>query len=47
MGEIATPLGETYEIRACEACVVAMEEERRRWAERRGHGYLPGGLGAA
>lgn len=45
IGKITAPNGDRYVVRACEACVVAMEEERRRWAERRGHGYQPGSIG--
>jgi len=43
--EIVTPRGEKYELSACGSCVLAMEEERRRFAERRGRAYDPGGLG--
>ncbi|MGW0032144.1 hypothetical protein ACWDXD_20240 [Streptomyces sp. NPDC003314] len=43
--EIVTPGGELYELSSCGACVLVMEEERRRFAERRGRTYEPGSLG--
>ncbi|MFV8127564.1 hypothetical protein [Streptomyces syringium] len=43
---IDTPIGDRYEIRGCQLCVLVLEEERRRYAERRGEGYAPGHLGA-
>lgn len=43
--EIVTPRGESYELSACGECVLAMEEERRRHAERRGLHYEAGSLG--
>lgn len=43
--EINTPRGERYDLSACGACVLDLEEERRRYAERRGRTYEPGGLG--
>ena len=46
VGDINTPSGDHYEVRACGRCVLVMEEERRQWAERRGLDYQPGGLGA-
>ena len=45
--EIVTPRGERYELSACGACVSWMEEQRRRYAERRGRTYEPGKLGQA
>ena len=42
--EIVTPSGDRYELSSCGSCVLAMEEERRRYAERRGRAYEPGGL---
>lgn len=45
MGEIPTPIGDTYQIRACQPCVLEMEEERRRHTARRGLRYQPGMLG--
>lgn len=47
VGDIDTPGGEHYEIRACGSCVLLMEEERRQWAQRQGLPYRPGGLGAS
>ncbi len=47
VGEIDTPSGERYDIRACGRCVVAMEAERQRWARRHGLAYRPGELGAS
>ena len=46
MSEIVTPRGERYELSACGSCVLKLEEERRRYAERKGKSYEPGGLGA-
>ena len=43
--EIVTPRGERYELSACGACVLNLEEERRRYAERKGIAYQAGGLG--
>lgn len=43
--EIATPRGECYELSACGGCVLAMEDERRRHAERKGLPYEAGRLG--
>lgn len=45
LDEIVTPRGEQYGLSTCGACVLDMEEERRRFAERRGRTYKPGGLG--
>lgn len=47
VGEIGTPVGDLYTVRACEGCILEMEGERRRWAEQRGLEYEPGHLGAA
>lgn len=44
--EIATPVGVLYEVRACEPCVLELEEDRRRHAKAIGHDYEPGGLSA-
>lgn len=43
---ITTPAGDEYTLQACGSCVLIMEEERRRYAERRGDRYVPGGLSA-
>lgn len=43
---IVTPSGDTYEIRACGECVLALERERYCYAERRGLEYRPGSLGS-
>lgn len=43
---ITTPAGHDYVLDACGSCVLAMEEERRRHAERRGARYEPGELGS-
>ncbi|MEU6960329.1 hypothetical protein [Streptomyces chrestomyceticus] len=45
LGEVLAPIGDVYQIRACQTCVLAMEEERRRHAQRHGLPYRPGGLG--
>ncbi|MFF6847184.1 hypothetical protein [Streptomyces antimycoticus] len=45
LGEIDPPAGDHYDIRACEKCLVELEEERRRYAERTGREYTPGQLG--
>ena len=42
---ILTVRGERYDLSACGGCVLAMEGERRRHAERRGLRYEPGRLG--
>jgi hypothetical protein len=44
--EIVTPRGDRYELCACGSCVLSLEEERRRFAERKGLSYQPGSLGA-
>jgi hypothetical protein len=36
--------GGIQDVRACQECVVAMEEERAAAARRRGEAYSPGGL---
>ncbi|SDN17388.1 hypothetical protein [Streptomyces wuyuanensis] len=43
--DITTPSGDVYEIAACGSCVLVMENERRRYAIRRGLEYRPGSLG--
>lgn len=43
---IVTPSGDTYELAACGACVLDLELERQRYAERTGRGYRPGSLGS-
>jgi hypothetical protein len=43
---ITTPRGERYELSACGCCVLMMENERRRYAGRRGWDYRPGSLGS-
>lgn len=43
---IATPHGERYDLSACGCCVLKMENERRRYAARRGLEYQPGSLGS-
>lgn len=45
LDEVLTPIGDTYLIKACQSCVLEMEEERRRHAARRGVPYRPGALG--
>lgn len=42
---IQTPAGATYVIRACQECVLALEDERQRAARRAQRTYEPGGLG--
>lgn len=46
LDEITTPSGATYVLRACGCCVLELEEERRRCAERRSTEYRPGLLGS-
>ena len=41
---VRPPAGGIQDIRACEECVVSMEEQRKRTAERLGRPYTPGGL---
>lgn len=45
LGMIVTELGDRYEVRACRACVLHLEAEARRQAERDGREYKPGQLG--
>ena len=44
LDEIVTPSGDTYELRACGVCVLALERERSCYAKRRGLEYQPGSL---
>jgi hypothetical protein len=44
---IRPPAGGILDVRACEECVLAIEESRSRAAERRGEKYVPGRLGEA
>lgn len=45
LGELNPPGGGHYEIRICQECVLELEEERQRYAERKGYEYEPGKLG--
>ncbi|MEU2674238.1 hypothetical protein ABZ622_36315 [Streptomyces sp. NPDC007164] len=45
IGHINTPSGESYGLAACGACVLDLELERQRYADRKGFDYLPGTLG--
>lgn len=45
LGEIDPPSGVHYEIRACVDCVLDLEAERWRRAQRTGGVYVPGQLG--
>lgn len=45
LAEITPPAGDRYEVRVCERCVLELEGERRRYAERTGREYKPGLLG--
>lgn len=45
LGQIDTPSGACYDIRACRSCLLDLERERRRHAERVGERYRPGRLG--
>lgn len=45
LGEIDTPIGTHYEVRACKDCILDLEMEQLRLAERRGREYVPGQLG--
>lgn len=47
LGAIVTELGDHYEIHACRACVLQLEAEARRQAERDGRAYKPGQLGCS
>lgn len=42
--EVHTPLGDHVEFRACAGCILALEAERRRFAEKVGVKYEPGTL---
>lgn len=44
--EITTRAGVRYDVRACRDCVLALEGERRRIAEKQGREYVPGRLGS-
>lgn len=46
LDEIVTPSGDTYELRACGECILALERERHSYAKRRGLKYQPGSLGS-
>ncbi|MGW2595439.1 hypothetical protein ACWCXC_34915 [Streptomyces sp. NPDC001515] len=46
VGQISTPSGDRYDLAACERCILAMERERRAYAERRGLSYTPGLIGS-
>lgn len=43
--QLDTPIGDCYELCACERCILELEEERRRYADRHGSEYEPGRLG--
>lgn len=45
VGSIDTPAGDTYRLAACGSCILALEDERRRYAARRGLDYEPGTVG--
>ncbi|WJD95556.1 hypothetical protein [Streptomyces antimycoticus] len=45
LAEITPPAGDRYEVRVCERCVLELEQERRRYAERTGRKCAPGRLG--
>lgn len=44
LGLIDTPSGARYDVRACLRCLLGLERERRRHAERAGQRYQPGKL---
>lgn len=44
--ELDTPIGDCYELRACEQCILQLEEEGRRDADKHGREYQPGRLGS-
>jgi hypothetical protein len=44
--EITTRAGVCYDVRACRGCILVLEAERRRIAERQGRKYTPGQLGS-
>ncbi|MET9222286.1 hypothetical protein ABZX65_26470 [Streptomyces sp. NPDC003300] len=46
LNQIDTPAGVRYDVRACRACVIDLEYERMRRADRLGARYMPGGLGS-
>jgi hypothetical protein len=46
VGSISTPRGERYNLAACGCCILTLENERRRFAEKRGLRYRPGSLGS-
>lgn len=43
--QIDTPIGVHYDVRACRDCILDLEAQRKRHAERTGHKYVPGQLG--
>jgi hypothetical protein len=44
IADVPTPIGDRYEVRACQVCVLDLERERRASAEAAGEVYVPGGL---
>lgn len=44
---IRPPAGGLQDVRACEECVLVMEDERREAARRHGLPYSPGGVGGS
>lgn len=46
IGDVTTPAGDAYNLAACGGCVLTLERERQRHAERRGLTYRPGSLGS-
>jgi hypothetical protein len=46
IGHITTPSGDEYELAACGACLLDLELERQRYADRRRLDYRPGSLGS-
>ncbi len=45
LDQIDTPAGVRYDVRACVDCLLDLERERQRHAERTGRKYVPGLLG--
>jgi hypothetical protein len=47
LSELGTPDGRCHEVRACRLCVLAMEYERREYANQTGREYVAGRVGKA
>lgn len=46
LDDITTPSGQRYELKACGCCILSLENDRRRYAVKKGLVYEPGALGS-